>query len=341
MENKLLQIVQNAISDGVLWPDDYEAAITASHDNPEVSKYLRGLLETQDVPEIRNADIDPKTLDIISKKPQGNANPRSGGKRGVDNASESKGFNPRSAAVAESQETQRQSRLEEKEALAKEESQEEVIVEPEEDTTTNLVSGGTSRKKRREDRAEQTAIKKEAKEAEEKAYTEAREAELGQTLTLEDINSSPNLQRLGVLSGDRVKDGKLVRVFSRDEDVIDIDHVITQEDIDSSTNLQSKDAEVGDLVIINKDGKREFLSRGRTAQGRQALYEFIKNPNYIANASMFLETMITVPEYAKNYTTSYGYSPEVGTDRTFEEEFGEDISKLPVNERRLAKLFFK
>ena len=336
MENKLLQIVQNAISNGVLWPQDYEAAITASHDNPKVSKYLRGLLETQDVPEIRNADIDPKTLDIISKKPQGNANPRSGGKRGVDNALESKGFNPRSEAVAESQETQRQSRLEEKEALAKEESQEEVIVEPEEDTPTNLVSGGTSRKKQREDLAEKETIRKADKEAEEKAYKEAREAEFGNTITLEDINSSPNLQRLGVLSGDRVKDGKLVRVFSRDEDVIDIDHVLTQEDIDSSPNLQSKDAVVGDLVIINKEGEREFLSRGREAQVRQFLHKWKSGTNYLDNGKLLLEALFVVPEYAKSYTTSYGYSPEVGTDRTVEEEFGEDISKLPFNERRLA-----
>lgn len=191
------------------------------------------------------------------------------------------------------------------------------------------------RKARREAVAEQAAELKTAELEEEKAYQEAREAELGKTLTLEDINGSYTLQKLGVLSGDRVKDGKLIRVYSRDEDVIDIDRVLSQEDIDNSATLQRKGAEVGDL-IVNKEGKREFLSRGKTTQGRQALYEFIKNPNYLANSSMFLDSLFVVPEYAKSYTTSYGYSPEVGTDRTLEEEFGEDISKLPLNERRLA-----
>jgi hypothetical protein len=84
------------------------------------------------------------------------------------------------------------------------------------------------RKARREAVAEQAAEVKTAELEEEKAYQEAREAEIGQTLTLEDINSSPNLQRLGVLSGDRIKDGKLIRVFSRPEDKIDIDHVLSQ-----------------------------------------------------------------------------------------------------------------
>ena len=124
------------------------------------------------------------------------------------------------------------------------------------------------RKARREAVAEQAAEVTSAELEEEKAYQEAREAELGKTLTLEDINGSYTLQKLGVLSGDRVKDGKLIRIHSRDEDVIDIDHVLTQEDIDNSATLQRKDAEVGDL-IINKDGKREFLSRGSRNSRRQ------------------------------------------------------------------------
>jgi hypothetical protein len=52
--------------------------------------------------------------------------------------------------------------------------------------------------------------KKAVKDAEDKALEEARIAEFGQTLTLEDVSGSFNLQRLGATSGDRVKDGKLI-----------------------------------------------------------------------------------------------------------------------------------
>jgi hypothetical protein len=54
------------------------------------------------------------------------------------------------------------------------------------------------RKARREAVAEQAAEVKSAELEEEKAYQEAREAELGQTLTLEDINRSLYVTKLGV-----------------------------------------------------------------------------------------------------------------------------------------------
>jgi len=75
--------------------------------------------------------------------------------------------------------------------------------------------------------------KKAAKEAEDKALEEARIAEFGHTLTLEDVSKSFNLQRLGATSGDRVKEGKLIREFSSEDDVIDIKEVLSQEAIDS------------------------------------------------------------------------------------------------------------
>lgn len=217
-------------------------------------------------------------------------------------------------------------------------------MEPEEETATEVVSPvvqafaeGAARKEAL--LADQVAAK-EAKEAEEQAVKDARLAELGQTLTLEDIQGSNNLQRLGVKSGDRIKDGKLVRVFSDEEDIIDIERYLTQEDIDGSATLQNKNAVVGDLIIKNKEGEREFISRGREDDVRQGLFEFIKNPNYLANGKMFLNALFPVPSEAMKYTTSYGYSPVTqGTmpaGGTLEEDYGEDISKLSFNERRLA-----
>jgi hypothetical protein len=188
-------------------------------------------------------------------------------------------------------------------------------------------------------RREAVAAEVTAQEVAEQAAQEAREAELGKTLTLEDITGSFTLQKLGVLPGDRVKDNKLVRIFSDEDDVIDIDQVLTQEDIDNSATLQRLDAVAGDLVI-KKDGKREFLSRGEENQTRQALFEFIKNPSYITNALNFLDALNPLPTWAKGYTTPYGYSPVVAgtmpSGTTVEEEFKEDISKLSRNERRLA-----
>lgn len=217
-------------------------------------------------------------------------------------------------------------------------------MEPEEEAATEAVSPvvqafaeGAARKEAM--LADQVAAK-EAKEAEEQAVKDARLAELGQTLTLEDIQGSNNLQRLGVKSGDRIKDGKLVRVFSDEDDVLDIERYLTQEDIDGSATLQNRKAVVGDLIIKNKGGEREFISRGREDDVRQGLFEFIKNPNYLANGKMFLNALFPMPSEAIKYTTSYGYSPVTqGTmpaGGTLEEDYGEDISKLSFNERRLA-----
>ena len=136
----------------------------------------------------------------------------------------------------------------------------------------------SSRKARRESLPDRLREQEEAELAVQQAFTDQRLKEVGYTLTLDDIYNSPNLQKKGVLSGDRIKDGKLVRIFSSEEDVIDIDHVITQEDIDNSPNLQSKDAEVGDLIII-KDGKKKFLSRGEANQTRQAIHKFMRDGN--------------------------------------------------------------
>ena len=182
--------------------------------------------------------------------------------------------------------------------------------------------------------------KKAAKEAEDKALEEARIAEFGQTLTLEDVSKSFNLQRLGATSGDLVKDGELIRKFSTDDDAVDIESVITQENIDGSPTLQDLDAVAGDLIIKNKNGDSEFLSRGREEEVRQGLSAWMRGTNYLANGEMLLEALFPIPSGAKAYTTSYGYSPvaqeTMPKGGTLEDDYGVDISKLPFEERRKA-----
>jgi len=194
----------------------------------------------------------------------------------------------------------------------------------------------SSRKARRESQSDRQREQKEAEIAVQQAFTDQRLEEVGYTITLDDIYSSPTLQKLGVQSGDRYKDGELVRIFSKDEDEMEIDRVISQEDIDGSPTLQNTNAEVGDLIII-KDGEKQFLSRGKSNQTRQAIHEFIKNPNYINNATSFMEALAPIPEYAMAYSAPVGYTGGSPEDLiTVEDKYGEDISKLPFNERRLA-----
>ena len=194
----------------------------------------------------------------------------------------------------------------------------------------------SSRKARRESLPDRLAASEAADVAADEAYTDKRLKEVGYTLTLDDIYDSPTLQKLGVLSGDRFKDGKLVRIHSKDEDEIDIDRVLTQEDIDGSPTLQNTGAVVGDL-IINKDGKKTFLSRGEANQSRQAVHKFIRDGNYLDNATAFMEALAPIPKYAMAYSAPIGYTGGSPEDLiTVEDQYGEDISKLPFNERRLA-----
>ena len=72
------------------------------------------------------------------------------------------------------------------------------------------------------------------------------------TLTLQDIQASPNLRNKGAIVGDEIINGKLSRVYSKDEDAITSGYILTNEDIASSPNLQSKGAVAGERIV---DGK--------------------------------------------------------------------------------------
>lgn len=201
-----------------------------------------------------------------------------------------------------------------------------------EETADKPVTAST-RKGRREQRAQQqTDIQKI-----EENIRLAKEKEFGKTITLEDIYGSFRLQELGVMPGDIIKDNELERVFSTDADEIDIQEVITEEAIAKSKTLRDLGAVKGDL-IINKGGQQEFLSRGSANQTKQAVHEFIKNPNYLANASAFFDAIAPMPEYVGATSVSGVTIPtaEESGLRTVEDIYGEDITKLPFEERRLA-----
>ena len=67
------------------------------------------------------------------------------------------------------------------------------------------------------------------------------------TLTLEEINATPELREQGALAGDQITDGEFVRVFSKEGDTLG--HLITQQDIGSTPELSEMQAEVGDRIV--------------------------------------------------------------------------------------------
>ena len=54
---------------------------------------------------------------------------------------------------------------------------------------------------------------------------------MAEQLTLERIQNSPNLRRLGALPGDEIENKKLVRKFSSKENQIDLGEKLTEERI--------------------------------------------------------------------------------------------------------------
>ena len=64
MANPLMTIVQNAIGEGKLMPQNYSDAIRVSRD-PEVTEYLEGLLAQEAVPVVEDKVLDDNTLELI------------------------------------------------------------------------------------------------------------------------------------------------------------------------------------------------------------------------------------------------------------------------------------
>ena len=83
---------------------------------------------------------------------------------------------------------------------------------------------------------------------------------MAEQLTLERIQNSPNLRKLGALPGDEIENKKLIRKFSSKENQIDLGEKITEERISNSENLQKLGAEPGDRIVDNKLIKKILLN---------------------------------------------------------------------------------
>jgi hypothetical protein len=97
-----------------------------------------------------------------------------------------------------------------------------------------------------------------------------------QTITLENIMSSPRLQELGVQPGDQVAGNNLVRIFSSEEDRRDLGQRLTEQDIASSARLQELGAAAGDRIVDNK-----LIDSGSDDIMQQFMYGFDKAGNFI------------------------------------------------------------
>ena len=112
------------------------------------------------------------------------------------------------------------------------------------------------------------------------------------TLTLQDIQGSPNLRNLGALAGDVVENDNLVRVFSKDEDAMTNGYFITEEDIINSKNLQKLGAKAGERIVDNK-----YISSERDDAWTQFKYGYDKAEGLISNTAAILEARFPFPEF--------------------------------------------
>jgi len=111
-----------------------------------------------------------------------------------------------------------------------------------------------------------------------KEQTEQQESSIN--LTLDILKRHPNLQELGALPGDKVVDGKLVRVFSDGSLSNPQGTTLTDEMIGRHGNLQELDAKAGDKIVDGKLVRTEELNTMR-----QAMLGFDESGNDITNLS--------------------------------------------------------
>ncbi len=141
------------------------------------------------------------------------------------------------------------------------------------------------------------------------------------TLTLQDIQGSPNLRNLGALAGDVVENDNLVRVFSKDEDAMTNGYFITEEDIINSKNLQKLGAKAGERIVDNK-----YISSERDDAWTQFKYGYDKAEGLISNTAAILEARFPFPEFNIDFN---GFS---FVDK--DDKYGEGYNQSSPDERR-------
>ena len=146
------------------------------------------------------------------------------------------------------------------------------------------------------------------------------------TLTLQDIQSSPNLRNKGAIVGDEIINGKLSRVYSKEEDAITSSYILTNEDIASSPNLQSKGAKAGERIV---DGK--YRSSQVDDTWTQFKYGWDEEQGFLADAAVWLESHLPIGEIhvdlGVNDFSAVSYSSP-------DELYGEGFSQATPEQRR-------
>lgn len=120
-------------------------------------------------------------------------------------------------------------------------------------------------------------------------------------LTLDNIAASKRLTELGAQAGDRIEDGKLVRVWSNPEDARDLGTRITAMDLIKYPALEAKGAEVGDRLVngeIVKSGYDSDIARWR--------YGWNKSQGIVEMAADTLERWMPLGNLAQTPSEVYG-----------------------------------
>ena len=159
------------------------------------------------------------------------------------------------------------------------------------------------------------------------------------TLTLEDINGSETLRKLGAMAGDEVVDNQLVRNYSSEEDAVTEGQILTSEDVINSPTLQELGATEGDRVydgVLYKTNEDDAWT-----QFKYALTKGSESLSYIAD---ILEAYMPMSTGGGRLTSEYGV-PYVSKEEKYSQEylegtFDERIEKLVrAKERGLQEEF--
>ena len=153
------------------------------------------------------------------------------------------------------------------------------------------------------------------------------------TLTLEDINGSETLRKLGAMAGDEVVDNQLVRNYSSEEDAVTEGQILTAEDVINSPTLQELGATEGDRVydgVLYKTKEDDAWT-----QFRYALKKGSESLSYIGD---ILEAYMPMSTGGGRLTSEYGV-PYVPKEEKYSQEyldgtFDERIERLTRKKER-------
>lgn len=135
------------------------------------------------------------------------------------------------------------------------------------------------------------------------------------TLTLEDINGSETLRKLGAMAGDEVVDNQLVRNYSSEEDAVTEGQILTAEDVINSPTLQELGATEGDRVydgILYKTKEDDAWT-----QFKYALKKGSESLSYIGDV---LEAYMPMSTGGGRLTSEYGV-PYVPKEEKYSQEY--------------------